>query len=81
MSQPISPDIVNAVEHIRKATKGLGTDERGLIDSLVQTPNHLLPQVNISINLLSLKPITKQLTENLLMTSLNQKHLETFATY
>ena len=39
-------EIDNAIQNIRKATKGLGTDEKGLIDALVHLPPHVLPHLD-----------------------------------
>ena len=39
-------DIENAIQTIRKATKGLGTDEKALIEALVHLPPHVLPHLD-----------------------------------
>jgi len=42
----MSAELMQAVEQIRKATKGFGTDEKGLIEALVRLPPHILPQLD-----------------------------------
>ena len=42
----MSAELNTAVEAIRSATKGLGTDEKKLIEAIVRLPLNLIPQLS-----------------------------------